>query len=253
MDDQLQHHYMQLADTYDDTWGHRPAYVDWMADGIQRRLNPRPGEWIADIGAGTGLFLNRLLPYATTLTPVVCVDPSAAMLGRLPRDPRIHPLQATAEELATGRAALPCDALDVLVIKEAVHHFNDLDDTLAGLADRLSPTGRILIVTLPPKLTYPLFQAALSRFADGQPVPETIAATLRRAGLTTTVAIDEFPVAIDRDRWLRLVAGRWMSVLSTFSDAELDRGLEEIAEQHPEQRLEFADQFAFILAQKNGI
>lgn len=252
MDEQLEHHYTQLADTYDDTWGQRPAYLDWMEEQIRHRLRVRPGEWVADIGAGTGLFLRRLLPYATQRTPVVCVDPSGPMLAKLPRDPRLHSVRATAEELADGRAELPCDAFDALVIKEAVHHFTDLDDTLAGLAGRLAPGGRLLVVTLPPKLSYPLFQEALDRFAAGQPEPESIAASLRRAGLTATVTTEEFPVSIERETWLRLVANRWMSVLSTFPDAELDRGLAEIAEQHPHSLLEFHDRFAFVLGQRPG-
>ncbi|UGY91885.1 class I SAM-dependent methyltransferase [Streptomyces gobiensis] len=250
MDEQLQHHYTQLADTYDDTWGHRPAYLDWMEEHISRRLRVSPGEWIADIGAGTGLFLRRLLPYATEQTPVVCVDPSAAMLARLPQDPRLHPVQATAEELAAGQVELPCDTVDALVIKEAVHHFTDLDHTLVGLADQLSADGRVLIVTLPPQLKYPLFQTALDRFAAGQPEPESVAAALRKAGLKATTTIEEFPVSIERDRWLRLVANRWMSVLSTFSDTELSSGLEEIAEEHPSPQLEFPDRFAFILGHR---
>lgn len=250
MKDQLLHHYTQLADTYDDTWGHRPEYVEWMAQHLQRRLHLRSGQWIGDIGAGTGLFLRRLLPYATERTPMVCIDPFAAMLARLPEDPRLCPVQASAEELAAGSVELPNPTFDALLIKEAVHHFNDLDDTLKGLAGLLAPGGRMLIVTLPPKLDYPLFPAARDRFAAGQPEPEAVADALGRAGLTVTTEVEEFTVSVDREHWLRLVANRWMSVLSTFSDEEMESGLAEIAEQHPDPRLEFTDRFAFILAQR---
>ncbi|WP_254886092.1 methyltransferase domain-containing protein [Streptomyces sp. NA02950] len=60
-------------------------------------------------------------------------------------------------------------ALDAVLIKEAVHHFTDLEKTLNGLAGLLAPGGRLLIVTLPPKIDYPLFPAAIDRFAEGQP------------------------------------------------------------------------------------
>ncbi|GGM78735.1 hypothetical protein GCM10012275_56700 [Longimycelium tulufanense] len=252
MEEQLQQHYDRLADTYNETWGHRPAYLDWMADHIRRRLLPRPGGWMADIGAGTGLFLRRLLPFATEHTPLVCIDPSAAMLARLPRDPRLHPLQATAEDVAAGRVALPCPAFDTILIKEAVHHFADLDQTLTGLANRLAPDGRILVVATPVKLDYPLFRAAWERFAALQPEAETVAAALRRAGLTVTTTVEEFPVTIERERWLQLVANRWMSVLSTFSDEELERGLAEIAEQNPADPLEFTDRFVFTLGHRTS-
>lgn len=251
MRDELLRHYAQLADTYDDTWSHRPEYLDWMAGHMRHRMRLRPGEWIGDIGAGTGLFLRRLLPYATEQTPVVCVDPSAAMLARLPRDPRLHPVEATAEDLAAGRVELPCPAFDALVVKEAVHHFTDLPETLAGLAGRLAPGGRILIITLPPKLDYPLFATALDRFAAHQPEPETVANALRRAGLSVTISTEEFQVTIDRDHWLSLVANRWMSVLSQLSAEELDRGLAEIADEHPPGELRFTDRFAFVLGRRD--
>lgn len=252
MREDLERHYEHLAAHYDATWGHRPDYLDWMEERIQSRLELKPDHWIGDIGAGTGLFLRRLMRYASPDRPVVCVDPSQAMLDRLPRDPRLRPVRATAEEVAAGRAPLPCDRFDALVVKEAVHHFSELERTLTGLAGRLAPGGRLLIVTLPPKIGYPLFQAALDRFAAGQPEPETIATALRAAGLETHVDYDEYPVRIERELWARLVRGRWMSVLSSFSDEELARGLAEMAERHPDDPLEFPDQFAFITGRRAG-
>lgn len=250
MDDQLQQHYEHLAETYDATWDHRPDYVDWMQDHIRSHLQLQVGQRIADIGAGTGLFLRRLLPYGTPETPVVAVEPSAPMLERLPEDPRLRPVLATAEEVVAGKAELPYDHFDVIMGKEAVHHFKDIDATVAGLCRMLAPGGRILFVTLPPKLDYPLFQAALDRFAARQPEPESVAEAMRGAGLEASVTYEEWPVAIDRDEWLRLVGNQWMSVLSSFSDAEIAAGLDEIAARYPQPRLEFTDRFAFVLGRR---
>lgn len=253
MDQELENHYSHLAETYDSTWAHRPDYLDWMEEQINSRLGLRHGDRIADIGAGTGLFLRRLLEYATEDTPLVCVDPSQPMLDRLPSDPRLLPVRATAEELARGAPGIGSSAasgsFDAIVIKEAVHHFSDVPGTLSGLARLLAPGGRILVVTLPPKLEYPLFQRALNRFAANQPEPEEIESALRGAGLEARTSCAEFPVSVGRDHWLKLVENRWMSVLSTFSDSELADGLAEIAETadpRPDGRFEFPDRFAFV-------
>ncbi|MCZ7416436.1 class I SAM-dependent methyltransferase [Streptomyces sp. WMMC897] len=250
MDKDLEHHYEHLAAAYDANWARRQEYVDWMEEQIHRRLSLAPGRPLADIGAGTGLFLQRLMErYAAPDRPITCVDPSQAMLDRLPDDPRLRPLRATAEELASGAVRLPGDApLGGLLIKEAVHHFADLGRTLTGLAELLAPGGRIVIVTLPPKIGYPLFQSALDRFAERQPEPAALAGILQDAGLTTTVDHGAYPVRLDRDEWTRLVQGRWMSVLSSFPDAELAAGVQEIKERYPAGELEFSDTFAFVVA-----
>jgi hypothetical protein len=117
---------------------------------------------------------------------------------------------------------------------------------MRGLADRLAPGGRLLVVTLPPRLDYPLFDAALDRFAERHPEPEGIADAMRAAGLETETAIEEFPVSADRDQYIGLVRNRWMSVLSTFADEELARGLDEMRERYPQRELHFVDRVAFV-------
>ncbi|WP_055563533.1 class I SAM-dependent methyltransferase [Streptomyces atriruber] len=247
MNEHLDEHYSRLANTYDTTWEHRPDYLEWMAGKIMDSLRPLPGERVADIGVGTGLFVERLMACATGDAPVLAVDPSQPMLDKLPQDPRVRTVRATAEELVDGRGGFTPEPLDAILIKEAVHHFSDLDRTLSGLAALLAPGGRVLVVTLPPKIDYPLFPAAIDRFAEGQPEPMDIALALRRAGLDVTASYERYSVEIQRDNWLELVRGRWMSVLSTFTDAELERGLQLIGEAHPQQRISFVETFAFVL------
>lgn len=49
----------------------------------------------------------------------MCVDPSARMLEQIPDDPRLVAVQASAEDLASGRAVLPVDRFEAILIKEA--------------------------------------------------------------------------------------------------------------------------------------
>jgi SAM-dependent methyltransferase len=243
---ETQEHYARLAGSYNGNWAHNPDYVAWMSEGIGDRLRVKPGERVADVGAGTGLFLRTLGSAVTADNPLVCIDPSGPMLAELPADPRLAPLQATAEQVASREVALPYAQLDAILIKEAIHHVSDVAATVRGLAGLLAPGGRFLIVTLPPLLDYPLFEAALKRFANHQPEPSAIAEHMTEAGLEVDLSYGHYPVQVDRDHYLELVGRRWMSVLSTFSDQELAAGLEEIRDRHPEPTLRFTDRFAFV-------
>jgi ubiquinone/menaquinone biosynthesis C-methylase UbiE len=243
-------HYERLAENYDDTWGHRPDYVSWMNEQIFDRLRIEPGDRIADVGAGTGLFLRTLMDRVGAANPIACIDPSQSMLDQLPEDPRLHPVCGSAEDVASGAVALPYDRIDAILIKETIHHVADVPATLAGLADRLAPGGRLLVVTLPPRLEYPLFQAALDRFAEHQPEPANIAEAMRTAGLTAELQYEDYVVRVDARHYQSLVGRRWMSVLSTFDDEELAAGLAEMRSGHPEGELSFPDRFAFVLGRK---
>jgi 2-polyprenyl-3-methyl-5-hydroxy-6-metoxy-1,4-benzoquinol methylase len=244
--DHIEEHYAQVATSYNSSWSNRAEYVSWMNSAIEKRLRISSGDRIADIGAGTGLFLRQLAPKASVDEPILCIDPSAEMLENLPEDPRLRPIRGTAEDVAAGQVALPYEQLDAIVMKEVIHHVTDVSSTLRGLAGLMAPDGRMLVVTLPPLLEYPLFQAALDRFAAMQPEPERVANAMQAAGLQTECQIEEVPVVVDRDQYIDLVGNRWMSVLSTFTDEELTAGLDEMRERYLPGELQFVDRFAFV-------
>ena len=243
--DSTQAHYDRLATSYDENWAYSPAYIAWMTRCILDRAAIQPGQVIADIGCGTGLYSRQL---AAAGAKVICADPSQAMLDQLPDNPALVPVQASAQDIAERRITLPSRRLDTIVIKEAIHHVpaSDRQVVLNGLAELLAPGGRIVIAMLPASITYPLFTAALQRFESLQPDPAEIAAMLSGAGLETELTYDSYPLSFPKDRYLSMVRNRYMSLLASFTDAELERGITEIQGRHPGDRLDFADQFAFI-------
>jgi SAM-dependent methyltransferase len=245
--DGAQAHYDRLAASYDQNWAYSPAYIAWMTSRILDRAATGPGQVVADIGCGTGLYSRQLAAAGAT---VICADPSQAMLDQLPGDPALVPVRASAQDIAERHVALPAQQLDAIVIKEAVHHIpaSDRHAVLNGLAGFLAPGGRIVIAMLPAQIGYPLFTAALKRFESLQPDPADIAAMLSAVGLETELTYDSYPLTFDKDRYLAMVRDRYMSLLADFTDAELERGITEIRERFPGDRLEFADRFAFIRA-----
>ncbi|MDI3312971.1 MAG: class I SAM-dependent methyltransferase [Mycobacterium sp.] len=242
-------HYARLACVYDRHWACSSAFLDWMNGLIVEYLQPVASSQVVDVGCGTGLYCRGLGDVAAR---VICVDPCADMLAQLPEKAAYVPVQATAEDLAAGRATLPVHPVNRLLIKEAVHHFCDPGSTLAGLARLLAEDGRLLIIMLPTRIEYPLFRSALKLFESLQPEPEVVAGYLRDAGLRTSVSYESFPRRFPTPRYLEMVKSRYLSVLSEFGDDELDAGVDEIRKTHPSEVLCFTDRFAFVLGSKRA-
>ncbi|WP_119730088.1 class I SAM-dependent methyltransferase [Thermomonospora amylolytica] len=247
MSEEIAAHYDRLADRYDENWAHSAEFIAWMTGCILERLEPAPGDRVADIGCGTGLFTQGLVERAGQ---VACVDPSGAMLERLPAGKGFVPVEASAEDVVEGRALLPHRQFDVILVKEAIHHVQDRARVLEGLAGMLAPGGRVLVVMLPTTIDYPLFDRALRLFEELQPDPEDVAGHLERAGLRVRLTYESFPLSFSKGRYLRMVRNRYMSLLSMFDDAELEAGIAEIDERHHEEVLQFPDRFAFVLGRR---
>jgi hypothetical protein len=117
----------------------------------------------------------------------------------------------------------------------------------------------MLVVMLPTQISYPLFPDALRLFASQQPDPADIAGLLREAGLLgeagleTGLTYDRFHLRFPAERYLQMVRDRYMSLLSHFSDEELEAGAAEIRRAHPGEYIEFDETYAFILGTVPGI
>lgn len=244
MRDETQAHYDRLAPEYDQNWTYSSEFLEWMTGCIVDRLRLSSGDRVLDVGCGTGLYARRLVERTGC---VVCVDPSAGMLEQVPGDPGLEAVQASAEDLASGRAVLPVDRFEAILVKEAIHHVADPAEVIEGLAGLLAPVSRLLIVMLPTSIDYPLFPAAHDRFRELQPDPEVIAAAVADVGLEVSLFYDDFPLRFPTERYLTMVRNRYLSLLSLFDDEELAAGVAEIRHRHPGPQVEFRDRFAFVL------
>ncbi|ESZ99790.1 hypothetical protein CcI156_22365 [Frankia sp. CcI156] len=247
-------HYERLAGAYDQNWTYSDVFLDWMTREMAGALTLTSHDRIIDVGCGTGLYTRRVFEIVRPSTPILCADPSEGMLSQLPSDPGFRPVHASAEQLAGAASpdattAVGPGSLDVVMIKEAIHHVAPADRprVIAGLTGLLGDGGRFLIVMLPIRISYPLFVAALERFEELQPDPADIADHMRDAGLTASLTYRDHPLSIPKDRYLAMVRSRYMSLLSTFDDDQIEAGVAEIDARHPEPVLFFPDRFAFVL------
>lgn len=245
--DQTAEHYGRLAATYNEHWNYDPDYVRRFSAAMADALRLTRSDAIADVGCGTGLYTRQLCEDLRPARPILCVDPVPAMLDQLPASPGLQPLLARAEDLASGEVALPEGGpLDAIIIKESIHHMAARQDTLDGLVSLLSSHGRILIVMLPRTINHPLFHAAHDRFQELQPDPAEIEDMVAAAGLRSSVSFRTFHVAIERERYIRMLESRYMSVLGEFSESELAAGIDQFRRSYRDPILRFDDHFAFV-------
>lgn len=133
-----------------------------MASEMAVRLFPgdRVVDCAADIGCGTGLYTPMIRSRAKR---VVGVAPSARMLAQLPDEADVLPVQASMEDVASNHRVLPNTTFDAILVKESIHHVDSTDRAavLSDLAGRLQPSGRLMVVMLPTRISYPLFSCCV--------------------------------------------------------------------------------------------
>ena len=110
-------------------------------------LKLKPGDVVADIGAGTGAFA---LPFAKAVSPsgqALAVDISQDLLDYMNDKARKEHVSNLYTIL--GRrddARLPQGAVDVVFFHDVFHNMNDRQAYLKVLAPSLKPGGRIAVV-----------------------------------------------------------------------------------------------------------
>jgi tRNA A58 N-methylase Trm61 len=145
----------QLASRPADDWSARLERPDRVAglkiDYIIASLGLKPGQTVADIGAGPGVLS---LPLAKAVAPVgkvYAVEIDKAFLDRIAQKTRAANVTNVVTVLgAFGDPTLPARDVDVALFHDVLHHIKDRAGYLKAMAGYVKPGGRIAIVELPP-------------------------------------------------------------------------------------------------------
>ena len=208
-------------------------YVERDYSGIGRTLRgfaPAGGD-VLEVGCGTGHWLELLRQWRCE---VIGLDPSAEMLrGAQGRDDRAP--------LARGRAErLPFRArsFDLVVVINALHHFEDKPRFVAEAMRVLRPGGRIVTMGLDPGsgvdewYIYHYFGGTLEVDRARYPRCDTIAAWLRQSGFSavSTAVAHHMSESEEARSYLErgALSRHATSQLSLLSDDEYRTGVEGI-------------------------
>lgn len=116
-------------------------------DDIVVAIEARPGDRLADIGAGTGLFLEPLAEAVGADGRLYAVDIAAPFVGFLSQRAAKLGLTQVEPRLCSERSVdLPADSIDVAFVCDVYHHFEYPMSSLASIHSALSSGGRLVIV-----------------------------------------------------------------------------------------------------------
>lgn len=123
----------------------REIFVERVA--ITKAIGVNPGESVADVGAGTGLFLNLLAQVAYPGGRVYAIDISPALVAFLQKRIQAEKTESAVAVLGTDKTIeLPDGAIDVAFLCDTYHHFEYPRSMLHSIHRALRPGGRLVIV-----------------------------------------------------------------------------------------------------------
>lgn len=129
-------------------WLERPERtVEEAPDQVVTALKLKPGDVVADIGAGTGYFTRRLAATVGETGRVYAVDIQPEMLDLLKHDMAARGLHNVVPVLGeTANPRLPAAAVDLVLMVDVYHEFDHPYEMLRALTMALKPGGRIAFV-----------------------------------------------------------------------------------------------------------
>lgn len=171
----------------------RRMWTSEINDAVVARLAPKPGETVADIGAGVGA---GTMTAAAAGAKVIAVEPTGYMRNILgwrakasSRRSQISIVDGAAE--ATG---LPDGAADGVWAVNTMHHWGNIEAGVAEVARIVAPGGRVLLVDEDfEDPTHPDHERIMAKRAEHDHHfhtvdPAAISEQLQRAGFTVAHA-----------------------------------------------------------------
>lgn len=121
--------------------------ADMKIDEVVAALKLRPGQTVADIGAGSGLLEPPLAKAVGPAGRVYAVEIDAGFFPGIRK--RVEAAKVTNVETVLGKftdPALPVKSVDLALFHDVIHHVDQRAAYLKTLAGYIGPSGRVAIV-----------------------------------------------------------------------------------------------------------
>lgn len=163
------------------------------------------------------------------------------MLEKAFQYPELISLNMDAEQFSNS--SLP---FNKLLLKEMIHHVVDRAEFWQKVRSRMPEGGRALVVTRPRLCPFPLFDSACEKFSDGQPGSSLLQSEIEESGLKSALSCASWPIEVAKEDWFRLIRSRFTSNLFSYTDKEIEHGIEELRRRFSGREITFQDQLIFI-------
>lgn len=114
---------------------------------IVNAIGLKPGQRVADVGAGTGLFEPLLASKVGASGTVYAEDIAPKFIQHIKDNARARGLTQVKTVLGGERSInLPANSVDLVYVCDTYHHFVYYQDMLASIHKALRPDGQLIIV-----------------------------------------------------------------------------------------------------------
>jgi ubiquinone/menaquinone biosynthesis C-methylase UbiE len=121
-------------------------------DQVMAALAFRPGERVADIGAGSGYFTRRIAPAVGATGVVWAIDIAPEVLDYLATRARREGLaNVRVQKVQPDDPQLPAGGIDTILMVDTLHYVKERGAYARKLRAGLAPGGRVVVIDFVPK------------------------------------------------------------------------------------------------------
>ncbi len=238
-------HYNDIADVFNKVWKFSDGYKTWVIENINRFLELNQNDILIDIGGGTGTFTS-LIKRKSNVKKAICVEPSSSMCNKAKEFDNIECICEDAYTFSKKKNI----TYNKILFKEVVHHIKDRKKVWDNLYKNIPSNSKILIITRPQNIEFPLFNAALEAFKVNQPPIENLINELENSKFQVTYEIKKYTFTLSTKEWYMMLENRFMSDLNHFTDHEIKLGIDELKQNHKGTTYDINDNIIFLVATK---